>query len=200
MAAMKDARPKHWQFFYETPLSALPVPFAWADDDEAIKEADRRPDGVAYNSLTQQLVFLEFTRCMDHEHTLQAALAVKSHQYDAAIQAALRAQADTPYDQRTVKTVTTAPFIFGVRGSVMTLDCAPFFHLLGLSQAKTDNILASGVRAAITAASDMCAARLAAKAKQPPAPRPRLPGKRKRQTTIPDKPWRASPWRSDRGC
>eukprot|EP00961_Rhodomonas_salina_P200540 2705368-Rhodomonas_salina.1 len=55
MAAMKDARPKHWQFFYETPLSALPVPLAWADDDEATKEADRRPDGVAYNSLTQQL-------------------------------------------------------------------------------------------------------------------------------------------------
>eukprot|EP00961_Rhodomonas_salina_P041510 558718-Rhodomonas_salina.1 len=79
MAAMKDARQKHWQFFYETPLSALPVPFAWADDDEATKEADRRPDGVAYNSLTQQLVFLEFTQCMDHEHTLQAALAVKSH-------------------------------------------------------------------------------------------------------------------------
>eukprot|EP00961_Rhodomonas_salina_P241986 3269085-Rhodomonas_salina.1 len=40
MAAMKDARPKHWQFFYETPPSALPVPFAWADDDEATKEAD----------------------------------------------------------------------------------------------------------------------------------------------------------------
>eukprot|EP00961_Rhodomonas_salina_P146514 1972407-Rhodomonas_salina.1 len=72
-----------------TPLSALPIPFAWADNDEAAEEADRQPDG-----------------CMDHEHMLKAALAVKSHQYDAVVQAALRAQAIVPNDQCTVKTVT----------------------------------------------------------------------------------------------
>eukprot|EP00961_Rhodomonas_salina_P184856 2495673-Rhodomonas_salina.2 len=132
-------------------------------------------------------------QCMDHEHMLKAALAVKSHQYYAVVQAALLAQATTSYDQCTVKTVSTAPFIFGFRGSILTLDCAPFFHLLGLSQAKTDDILASCVRAAVTAASDMCTACLAAKAKQPPASLPRLPGKRKHQTTIPNKPWHASP-------
>eukprot|EP00961_Rhodomonas_salina_P129960 1750237-Rhodomonas_salina.1 len=121
---------------------------------------------------------------------------LKFHQYDAVEKAALQAQAITPYDQSTVKPVSTEPFIFGVWGSMLTLDCSPFFHLLGPSQAKTGNILASRSRAAIATASDMCAACLAAKVKQPPVPRPQVPGKLKHQTTTPDKPWCTSSWQS----
>eukprot|EP00961_Rhodomonas_salina_P249772 3376056-Rhodomonas_salina.1 len=59
---------------------------------------------------------------MDHPHTLAAALQVKSSQYAAAEQAAMRAQQSKNSFNRTVVHASTAPFILGVRGSVLTLE------------------------------------------------------------------------------
>eukprot|EP00961_Rhodomonas_salina_P239648 3237089-Rhodomonas_salina.1 len=92
---------------------------------------------------------------MDHPHTLAAALQVKSSQYAAVEQAAMRAQRSKNYLDRTVVHASTAPFIFGVRGSVLTLESAPFFRLLNLTTSQESKVLAHGVRAAISAASDL---------------------------------------------
>eukprot|EP00961_Rhodomonas_salina_P259326 3503931-Rhodomonas_salina.2 len=80
MAAIKDLQLKHWQIYYETPLLSLPVPFSWLDELEAerTKEEDRLPDSLSFNTLTEKLFFLEFTRAMDHPHNLTCALGVKS--------------------------------------------------------------------------------------------------------------------------
>eukprot|EP00961_Rhodomonas_salina_P215359 2908711-Rhodomonas_salina.1 len=85
MEAIKDLHLKHWQIYYETPLQSLPVPFSWLDEAERTKEEDRQPDGVAFNTLTKELFFLECTCAMDHPHNLTLrALGVKSTQYSAA--------------------------------------------------------------------------------------------------------------------
>ena len=200
VSAIKDLRPKGWEIFYETPLSSLPVPFQWADESEQLQEQDRRPDGVAYHKVSGQLVFLEFTRSMDHPHTLAAALQVKSSQYAAAERAAMRAQRSKDYFDRTVVHASTAPFIFGVRCSVLTLESAPFFRLLDLTTSQESKVLAHGVRAAIGAASDLCAARMAARKRQPPPPgSKRTPGGRRKKAPSPPLRWHSAPWRADRG-
>ena len=67
----------------------------------------------------------------------------------------------------------------------------------GMSEAQLRKVLAAGVRAAITAASDLCTARAAALLCLPKAPRG-SDGKRVK-IVIPPKPQRQASWRGDRG-
>ena len=87
--------------------------------------------------------------------------------------------------------------IFGVRGTVLMTEAAEGLKDLKLTGAQLKRVLASGVCAAITAASEMCSARFAALRSLPASPRGR-DGK-KVKTVIPQKPAIARPWRSDRG-
>ena len=66
-----------------------------------------------------------------------------------------------------------------------------------LTEAQLKRVLAAGVRAAITAASDMCSARAAAMQCLPKAPRG-ADGRRVK-IHIPQKPFKAGHWRRDRG-
>lgn len=162
MAALIDIQPPQWQFKYETQFSELPFTFKWATPEEEEQERGRRPDGVAYNPGKGILLFLEFTRAFDHIHNMAEATTRKKRQYRAAEIAARRAE--TNYT-----TVDTIPLIFGVRGAVLANECGDLFKQLGLTWAQQQDVLAAGVRAAITGASDLCSARLSAP--KPPQPK-----------------------------
>ena len=91
MGALAGAQIKEWKFFYETPFNQLPFQLEWTAEEKAQQEI-RRPDGVAWHAETKTALFLEFTRCMDHPHSLEEAVTRKGHQYDEAIEAVFRAQ------------------------------------------------------------------------------------------------------------
>ena len=154
VSALREAHPAGWQFFYETPFDKLPFELEWADARERRKERNRRPDCVAYNAGSRQVMFMEFTRAMDYEQTMAKALAAKSNQYTKAVKAARRAD-------RGLR-VSTAPFIFGARGSVVYANALAELRTFNLKPAALTKVLAAGVRAAVTAASDMVTARFAA--------------------------------------
>mmetsp|Transcript_35403 Transcript_35403/g.72869 ORF Transcript_35403/g.72869 Transcript_35403/m.72869 type:complete len:570 (+) Transcript_35403:200-1909(+) len=151
VAALREAKPPGWKFYYETPFSQMPFHFQWASEEEARLQQDRRPDCIAYNAGEQRALFLEFTRAMDHPHTMPSALEAKTHQYDAPVRALRKGQPDLR--------VRTAPLIFGVRGSVLFPEATTELQPFMLTPAATKRVLAAGVRAAITAASDMVTAR-----------------------------------------
>ena len=197
MGALAGSNLKGWTFFYETPFEQLPFTFEWKDAAEEEKQVKRRPDGVAWNAIERTVLFFEFTRCMDHSFTMDAALVRKAHQYDEAVDALSRAQANIPLSARTVTQVHTVPMIFGVRGAVAYAEACQALQWFKLSQARQDKILAQGVREAITGASDLCTARFEALRKIPAAPR--LPNGRRQRVIIPPKPYRPSEWRADRG-
>ena len=90
-----------------------------------------------------------------------------------------------------------ASVIFVVQGTVMINEACKALEVLGLKEAQLKKALAAGVRAAVTGASDMCTARTAALKYLPQ--RPRGPGGKRVKVLIPQKPFKASPWRSDRG-
>ena len=154
VSALREAKPPGWRFFYETPFQKLPIEFEWKDERERRKQRNRRPDCVAYNSGSQQAIFMEFTRAMDYETIMNAAVDRKSVQYNAAVKAARKAD-------RSLR-VCTAPLVFGARGSVMYARALAELRTFNLKPAALDKVLAAGVRAAVTAASDMVTARFAA--------------------------------------
>lgn len=198
MAALKDTNKKGWVFFYETELRHLPFKFAWASEAEAREQEERRPDGVAWNALEGTVIFLEFTRAMDNPDNMQAACQAKGRQYAVAEEALRRAQRRASTRHPTlIGTIRTAPLIFGVRGTVMVQEAQEGLAPLKLTSSELDRVLARGVRAAITAASDMCAARFAALKTLPKAPRG-ADGKRVK-VIIPPKHVQPPGWRSDRG-
>jgi ribonuclease HI len=198
MAALKDMRLPNWQFFYEMPFGEMPFAFKWASEEEKEQQAKRRPDGMAWNSVTGQVLFLEFTRAMDNPDNMQAALDRKGHQYDEAVTALQAAQRNSKFKHSTtISSVNTAPLIFGVRGTVLINDAREALQALNLTGAQLKRALAQGVRAAIAGASDMCSARAAALKCLPRAPRG-LDGKRVK-VVIPPKPFRERGWRQDRG-
>jgi ribonuclease HI len=159
VAALKGLCLPHWEFFYETPLSALPFDFEWESTAQAERELPRRPDCVMYNKLKRTVLILEFTRAMDNPSTLAAALAAKTAQYAKAAAALRRAQIGKPPSANTLDTVEVIPLIFGVRGTVLEEPCQPLFTTLGLKKAQATKVLATGARSAIEAASAICAAR-----------------------------------------
>ena len=154
VAALKEQRPHGWEFFYETPFDDMPLHFDWASEYEAFKQGRRRPDCIAVNRHAKKVIFLEFTRAMDHFHTMPRAHECKSKQYTTAVAALRRALPD--------HRVTTAPMVFGVRGSVLHTAAVEELRPFNLTPAGQKRVLAAGVRAAITAASDMITARYAA--------------------------------------
>ena len=198
VARLKDLLLEGWKIFYETTFDDLPFKFAWATEGEEEEQRNRRPDGVAWNEVEGAVVFIEFTRAMDNPDTMSEALDRKGHQYDAAVQALIKAQRSrsTRHSSR-IHSVTTAPLIFGVRGTVLLAEARESLGPLNLREAQLRKVLAAGVRAAITAASDLCTARAAALRCLPKAPRG--PDGRKVKVVIPPKPQRQSPWRGDRG-
>ena len=134
---------------------------------------------------------------MDHTHTMLAALDRKTHQYDEAIAAVQRAQEPLLLSKRTVRIVNTIPLVFGVRGAVAHAEAIEGLKWFKLSSAKMDRILAQGVRAAITGASDLCTTRFEVIHKVPGAPR--LPNGKRQRVIIPPKPHCQQVWRADRG-
>jgi len=196
MGALAGAQLKDWQFFYETPFNQLPFSFQWTEEEREEQE-HRRPDGVAWNPVSKVVLFLEFTRCMDHPHTLREAVERKERQYDAAVDALFRAQDRAKYDDK-LQHIVTIPLVFGVRGSVAYAEACEGLRWFNMSEAKRDKVLACGVREAITGASDLCTARFAALKSLPRAPRG-ADGKRVK-IRIPPKPhgvgkgWRADRW------
>ena len=154
VAALKEARPVGWEFHYETPFAKMPFTFEWASEYEEVKQINSRPDCLAYNPSTKQVLFLEFTRAMDHVHTMPAAHACKTKQYDAAVRALKKGNPSFM--------IRTAPLVFGVRGSVLYTPATSELYPFGLTTAKKRQVLAAGVRAAVSAASDMITARYAA--------------------------------------
>ena len=203
MGALKDSSPKGWEFFYEHTLEQLPFTYRWQNKREERKQRRRRPDGVAWNRETNTILFLEFTRCMDHTHSLLAAVARKETQYAeavAAIERAARADRGNSVSAfvATGKRAATAyciPMVFGVRGSVAWETAHEALKWFNLKDAQNERILTQGVRAAITAASDLCSARFAA-LKTVVKPRRR---RGQKKAAIPQKPFRAMGWRADRG-
>ena len=134
---------------------------------------------------------------MDHPLTMAAAIERKSQQYDEAVEAIRRAQQALSYSARTVAEVSTIPMVFGVRGAMAYSEACEGFKWFAMSAAKRDRILAKGVREAITGASDLCTARFEALKKVPAAPR--LPNGKRQRVVIPQKPFKPSVWRGDRG-
>ena len=191
MGALAGAQLTEWKFFYETPFNQLPFQLEWTETERESQER-RRPDGVAWHAQTKTALFLEFTRCMDHPHTMAEALLRKGHQYDEAITAVHRAQARVPLKDRAVCNAVTVPLVFGVRGSVAYKEACEGLEWFKLSAAKKDKILACGVRKAIAGASDMCTARYAALREMPR--KARLPNGRRVKEIIPPKPSRAAGW------
>ena len=201
VAALKDIRLPQWKIFYETELQNLPFRFKWASPGEAQEQAARRPDGVAWNELLGQVVFLEFTRAMDNPDTMAAALAAKGQQYAQAMRALRDAQRTREHRHQgptPITSVTTCPLIFGVRGTVMMEEAWLGLAPLKLSNAQLQRVLAHGVRAAISAASDLCDARFAALRSLPK--KPRGADGRIAKVHIPQKRFRDPGWRSDRGA
>ena len=198
LAALKDMRLPNWQFMYETTFSEMPFKFKWASEEEELQEEGRRPDGMAWNHITGQVLFLEFTRVMDNPDNMSAALEKKGHQYDAAVEALRRAQGSSAHQHSTrIASVATAPLIFGVRGMILISEAAEALQALLLTDAQLLRALAHGMRAAITAASEMCSARTAALKCLPKAPRG--PDGKRAKVFIPTKPFKAGHWRRDRG-
>lgn len=189
VASLKDLNLANWTFFYETEIKDLPFKFDWTSPAEERQQMTRRPDGVVWNPVLGKVIFLEFTRAMDNPKNMALACATKGRQYLVPMRAAQRANL--------LYTVSTSPMIFGVRGTVLMTEAAEGLKDLKLTGAQLKRVLASGVRAAITAASEMCSARFAALRSLPASPRGR-DGK-KIKTVIPQKPAIARPWRSDRG-
>ena len=188
MAHLKDLALPNWTFYYETELQDLPFEMKWASRAEEEEQAARRPDGVAWNPILGKVIFIEFTRAMDNPQNMEEALAAKGQQYTAAMQAVGRANP--------LISATTAPMIFGVRGTVIVSEARDGLAPLQLKQEQLYKALAQGVRAAITAASDMCSARFAALKSLPALPRG--PDGKRVKIVIPPKPFRQQ-WRSDRG-
>ena len=188
MAYLKDLSLPNWTFYYETELQDLPFQFKWSSRAEEEEQAARRPDGVAWNPILGKVIFLEFTRAMDNPQNMVEALAAKGQQYCAAMLAVNRANP--------LISASTAPMIFGVRGTVMVSEAREGLAPLQLKRAQLEKALAHGVRAAITAASEMCSARFAALKSLPALPRG--PDGKRVKVVIPPKPFR-SQWRGDRG-
>lgn len=200
VAALKDLRLPQWKIFYETELRDLPFRFKWASPGEEQEQAERRPDGVAWNEMSGTVIFLEFTRAMDNPDTMAAALAEKGQQYAQAMRALQDAQRSREHRHQgpsRITSITTCPLIFGVRGTVLVEEAWRGLQPLALTRAKFNTIMAHGVRAAITAASDLCSARFAALRSLPK----RLRGANGRlvRVVIPQKQFRDPGWRSDRG-
>ena len=161
LAGMEKHAVPGWRFFQETSFDNLPFDFEWKDVQELAEEEDRQPDGVAYHEASRTVFLLEFTRAMDHSHTMGDAIARKGHQYDKALSAFRRHQRNTVWSKRV--TIKTLPFVFGVRGSVMEQECAKNMRAVGvLNRDEVTRILTQGVRAAIRALQDMKLARSAA--------------------------------------
>ena len=198
MASLKDLKLPGWRFYYEQQLKELPFKFAWASREEELEQQARRPDGVAWNELEGKVIFLEFTRAMDNPDNMAAALERKGQQYVVAMDALRRAQdrRDTRHKIR-IGQVSTAPLIFGVRGTVLINDARSSLQGLQLSEKQLLKVLTRGVREAVTAASDMCSARMAALKCLPRAPRG--PDGKRIKVVIPPKPFQRPSWRSDRG-
>lgn len=196
MGALAGAQIKGWHFMYETPFNKLPFKLEWLEEEREAQE-NRRPDGVAWHPESKTALFIEFTRCMDHPHTLAEAVERKGHQYDEAVAAVYRAQARQQGVERAVLNASTIPLVFGVRGSVAYDVAREGLDRFKLSAAKLDKILACGVRAAIEGANDMCNARYAALKTLPG--QPRLANGRRAKVVIPPKPTRPRLWRADRG-
>lgn len=194
VAALKDIRLPGWKFYYETTMKDLPFEFAWSSLDEEVEQQDRRPDGVAYNEMEGTVIFLEFTRAMDNPDNMLRALADKGEQYVEAVAALERAQRRraTRHLPR-IQSVSTAPLIFGVRGTVLMTTAREALHQLKLTEPQLKRVLAAGVRAAITAASNMCSARAAALKCLPRAPRG--PDGKRAKVIIPPKPFQPPTWR-----
>ena len=153
---------------------------------------------MAWNAITGQARFLEFTRAMDNPDNMVEALEAKGHQYDVAVAALERAQRSAAHKHSTrITSVVTAPLVFGVRGTVLVNEAADALQALNLTEAQLRRALAHGVRAAITAASDMCSARAAALKCLPQAPRG--PDGKRMKVTIHPKPFVVPHWRQDRG-
>jgi ribonuclease HI len=161
ISELREQKPSGWTFWYETPLSLLPWQFAWANPLEARKQKDRRPDGVAFHAVTKRVVFLEVSRPMDQEDNMAKASERKGEQYTEAVQALYRAQQRRDMRGETTS-ASTLPILVGVRGSVEYAEAVREFSVFGLSKRKLDKVLAAGVRAAITAGSNMISARAAA--------------------------------------
>ena len=190
ISALRELNPQGWQFWYETPFEQLPFEFEWESEEEAATEHRRRPDGVAWHAVDKCLIFLEFSRPMDQQDNLYVSLARKERQYDEAVAAVRRKERGVSLLHRKVREVATLPIVVGVRGSVGYAEAIQELAVFKLSAKKTDRVLAAGVRAAVTAASDMVAARTAALPSAPP---------RGKQTFKP-RPTRVQGWREDRGA
>ena len=192
MGALKDCQPKNWEFHYEHTIDSLPLEFRWASPREKRKQLPRRPDGVARNTATGTVLFLEFTRCMDHAHSLKAAVERKEVQYAEAVSAFERASRHRGGNALAF----CVPLVFGVRGSVAWETAMGALEWVDIKEAQREKVLAAGVRAAITAAADMCGARFAALRK---VVKPRRRRGQPRRDVIPQKPFRCPGWRADRG-
>ena len=143
-------------------------------------------------------MFLEFTRTMDNPDNMQEACQAKGLQYQEAMAALDRAQrrAATKHPT-TIRIISTAPLIFGVRGTVLFEEAREGLLSLNLTPAELDKVLAQGVRAAMGAAADMCAARFAAQRALPRVPHG-ADGKCIK-LVIPPKPFKPTEWQGDRG-
>ena len=151
-----------WEFHRETTFNNLPFDFTWADLVEMAEQEDRQPDGVAYHAKTRKLYLLEFSRAMDHSHTMSDAIARKGKQYTKAM-TAFRLHQRTSGVRNERITIETLPFIFGVRGSVMEAECMQNLERVGVASfANRRYILTDGVRATIQAMHNMKLARTAA--------------------------------------
>ena len=76
---------------------------------------------------SRTVLFMEFTRCMDHPATMAAAIGRKSQQYDEAVEAIWLAQQTLNYSARTVAEVSTIPMVFGVRGAMAYAEACEGF-------------------------------------------------------------------------
>lgn len=199
VASLKDLWLPNWTFFYETEFADLPFKFKWASALEERKQIHSRPDGVAWNPVLGQVIFLEFSRVMDNPDNMLAACEAKGKQYKAAMLALLKAQRNLQLRHtKRIHSVITCPLIFGVRCTVLMDVANESLAPMALKPVQLQRVLAIGVRAAITAALDMCCARFAVLRSLPA--RPRGANGKRVKVVIPPKPAKLLPWRGDRGC
>ena len=198
MASLKDLRLPNWTFYYETELQHRPFQFMWKTEAEKQRQMVRRPDGVAWNPVLGRVIFLEFTRAMDNPENMTTACMLKGRQYAVPMRALQQAQQSRELrHSQAIHSITTSPLIFGVRGTVLMKEAREGLAPMELTEKQLKTVLASGVRAAITAASEMCAARFAALRSVPV--QPRGPDGKRVKVIIPPKPFRQQQWRADRG-
>mmetsp|Transcript_3682 Transcript_3682/g.7442 ORF Transcript_3682/g.7442 Transcript_3682/m.7442 type:complete len:131 (+) Transcript_3682:368-760(+) len=126
---------------------------------------------------------------MDQLANMRASMDRKSEQYAAAMTAISRAQLATPFFDRQVRDVRTLPMIVGVRGSVLYDDAVADLAIFELPKRKVDRVLAAGVRAAISVASEMITGRTVALPNAPPRGRQAFRPRARRQVH----------WRAERG-